>query len=124
MKVKVDTLADAIELELQGYSDEIKIEIASAFKNIGTRCVKKLRETSPKRFGGYGKSWAQKVTVTDSQVSVSVYNKKYASLTHLLENGHAKSNGGRVEGIPHIAPIQEWADEEAMDAISKIMEGN
>lgn len=124
MKVRIDKLASAIELELQGYSDEIKEATAAEFKKIGTQCVKKLREKSPKRFGGYGKSWAQKVTVTDEQVSAVVYNKKYAGLTHLLENGHAKSNGGRVEGIPHIAPVQEWADEQALDAISKILEGN
>lgn len=124
MKVKIDRLASAIELELQGYSDEVLEELASAYKKIGASCVKKLKETSPKRFGGYAKSWTQKVTVSDSQVSMSAYNKKFAGLTHLLENGHAKSSGGRVEGIPHIAPVQEWADEEALDAAAKILGGD
>lgn len=124
MRVKIDRLASAVELELQGYSDEVRKELAAAYKKIGAACVKKLRETSPKRFGGYAKNWAQKVTISDSQVSVSVYNKKYAGLTHLLENGHAKSSGGRVEGIPHIAPVQEWADEEALDAAANILGGD
>lgn len=122
MKVSIDKLGAAVELELQGYRDEIKSEIASAFKKIGTQCVKKLKETSPKRFGGYGKSWTQKVTAADAQIFATVYNKKYASLTHLLEHGHAKANGGRVDGIPHIEPVQDWASEEALDAIVKILE--
>lgn len=124
MKVTIDKLGSAVELELQSYSDEIKREIASAFKKIGTQCVKKLKKTSPKRFGGYSKSWTQKVTVTDEQVSAVVYNKKYAGLTHLLEHGHAKANGGRVEGIPHIDPVQDFASEEVLDKIVKILEGN
>lgn len=123
MKVKIDGLADAIELELQGYSEEIKAEILPAFTKIGAKCVKKLKETSPKRIGGYSKSWTKKVTSSDSSVAVSVYNRKFAGLTHLLENGHAKANGGRVEGIPHIGPVQDFADEASLDAVTKILEG-
>lgn len=122
MKVKVDGLADAVELELQNYSAEVKEGMAEAYKKIITQCVKKLRETSPKRTGGYKKSWTKKIEVSRFGIFARAYNKKFHFLTHLLERGYAKAGGGRVEGIPHIAPVQEWANEEALDALAKLLE--
>lgn len=57
MRVKVDGLADAVQLELQNYSEEVKEGMTKAFKEIAAQCVKKLRQTSPKRGGDYAKSW-------------------------------------------------------------------
>lgn len=124
MKVKVDGLADAVELELQNYSEEIKEGMAEAYKNIIAQCVNKLRKTSPKRTGDYRKSWTRQIEVSRFGISARAYNKKFYSLTHLLEHGHAKSDGGRVEGIPHIGPVQDWANEEALDALAKLLEGS
>ncbi len=67
-----------------------------------------LKSNSPKDKGAYAKDWAYKV---DENVPGSytghVYNKGHYQLTHLLEKGHAKRGGGRVEGIPHIEPAFE-----------------
>lgn len=67
-----------------------------------------LRANSPKRTGDYAKGWAYKV---DGDVPGSytghVYNKTNYQLTHLLEKGHVKRNGGRVAGISHIEPAFE-----------------
>lgn len=122
MKVKVDGLADAVELELQNYSNDVREGIAESFRDIASKCVKKLREASPKRTGGYAKSWTKKVTVSSKGVTATVYNKKFASLTHLLEHGHANAGGGRTSGIAHIDPVQEWAGDEALKAVAKILE--
>lgn len=67
-----------------------------------------LRANSPKRTGDYAKGWSYKI---DEDVPGSytghVYNKTHYQLSHLLEKGHAKRNGGRVAGIPHIEPAFE-----------------
>ena len=80
--------------------------------------VKELRATSPKskgkRSGTYAKGWTKKKR---GKVIV-VHNKEY-QLTHLLEHGHAKVNGGRVEGQEHIKPVEEGLQEEALPIFKK-----
>ncbi len=125
MRVKVDGLADAVQLELQNYSEEVKEGMTKAFKEIAAQCVKKLRQTSPKRGGDYAKSWKREMTVSPFVISAKVYSKNpYWRLNHLLEHGHAKAGGGRVEGIPHIGPVQEWAGEEALAALAELLDGS
>jgi hypothetical protein len=56
----------------------------------------------------YAKSWTTKKMAENSHtLQMTVHSKNRYQLAHLLENGHAKRGGGRVEGKPHIAPAEK-----------------
>ena len=124
-KVKIDDMTQAIMKELKQYSKDLNEEIKLDTKKVAKEAVKELKATSPKKTGAYAKSWTEKESVKGENVSKRViYNKDHYQLTHLLENGHAKVKGGRVEGRPHIRPAEEKAiknlEEEIIKSIKKV----
>ena len=86
---------------------------------VADEAAQKLRQTSPRRKGKYAKSWKVKRENGRLKVMATVYaDKPEYRLTHLLEKGHARRGGGRaVPAIEHIAPVEEWANNEAVDRI-------
>ena len=68
----------------------------------------------------YAKGWRISETVSpNGDVSETVYNSAAPNLTHLLENGHAKVNGGRVEGKAHIAPAERQAETNLLEGLER-----
>lgn len=111
--VSIDDMAEVISQELESYRKEVVDALKKDVKAVAKETVQTLKDTSPKRTGEYAKGWKNKIT-EDSRDDIQsvVYNAKKPSLAHLLENGHAKVTGGRVEGIPHIRPAAEQAEKE------------
>ena len=79
--------------------------------------LKELKETSPKRTGKYSKGWRKKRVRNGVWV---VYSFKYGSLTHLLEFGHIKRNGGRTKAYPHLRPAELNAIQKFTERIKNI----
>ena len=112
MGVKIDDLAAAVVQELQAYSSEMAEEVKASVKEAAKVCVKTLKQNSPKDTGAYAKGWkARKSYESANDIRMQVHNADHYQLTHLLEDGHAKVNGGRVEGKPHIQPAADAASE-------------
>lgn len=112
---------------MQTYNSDVQTGITEAVTAVGNEAKRRLRETSPsgRRKGSkkYRSGWRTDVQNKNGEISVTVHNKQY-QLTHLLENGHKKRNGkGVVPAQPHIAPVEQWAESEAIKAIEKAVKG-
>ena len=109
--VSIDDLAAVIAEELEDYRQEVADGIKKEIRTAGKQCVEELKATSPKRTGAYARSWKLQTVYEDKEsVQVRVYNKDHYQLTHLLEDGHARVDGGRVEAKPHIRQAEKNAE--------------
>lgn len=122
MKVKIDELSAAVELELSGYSEDIREAVRKAVKRVASVCVKTLQQTSPKKTGRYAKGWTMRMSKPQEEPAAVVYNKVYGWLTHLLENGYAKAGGGRVAGRTHIRPAADAAQRQLLEDVTQLIE--
>ncbi len=108
---------------LEDYTDDVMHEVENILVESGAEAASELQAASPKRKtrggGKYAKSWTSEQTSGRTYTTVNVHNKKYYRLTHLLENGHAKRGGGRVEAIPHIGTINDETQEKAIEKIKE-----
>jgi len=104
----IDELADLVMDGLREYSELADTAMKKAVRKTAASVKKEISENAPKRTGRYAKSWTAKKTKENSHsLEMTVHSKKRYQIAHLLEHGHAKRNGGRVEGKPHIAPAEE-----------------
>lgn len=107
-----DAWAAAIMDAITEYGDGVTDAVKDATDEAAKVCLQEVRASSPKRTGAYRKGWKKATTKENATAkTVTVYNKDHYRLTHLLENGHAKVGGGRVEGHPHIGPAEQRAAE-------------
>lgn len=124
VKCSIDGLADAIMEGLKEYSDLASSEVKGAVRKAGKLVKDEIAANAPKKTGAYSKSWSVKATKENSEsLELVVYSKNRYQIAHLLEHGHAKRGGGRVAGIPHIAPAEEKAVKQLEEDIVKKLGG-
>ncbi len=104
----IDDLADLVMDGLREYSELADTAMKKAVRKTATSVKKEISENAPKRTGDYAKSWAtKKVTENSHKLEITAHSKNRYQIAHLLEHGHAKRGGGRVNGKLHIAPAEE-----------------
>lgn len=110
MNVKIDDLSQVIQQELKQYHQLTNEQIKATVKIVAQETKNKIQSTAPKKSGKYSKSWSVKTIQENSNsMHVVVHSRNKYQLTHLLEFGHAKRNGGRTKAIPHIAQAEQEA---------------
>ncbi|MCR4640382.1 HK97 gp10 family phage protein [Ruminococcus sp.] len=103
----IDDMADVIMKGLAEYAELADTEMKKAVKKTAANVKKEISSSAPKLSGKYRKSWTIKKTKENSHtLEMTVHSKDRYQLAHLLEKGHAKRNGRRVSGKPHIAPAE------------------
>ena len=104
----IDDMADEIMKGLTEYSELADSAMKKAVRKTATSVKKEISANAPVKSGRYKKSWTAKKTKENSHtLEMTIHSKDRYQLAHLLEKGHAKRNGGRVAGKPHIAPAEE-----------------
>ena len=119
VKISINNLANEITQTLKEYTEEVEEGLEKAKEDTAKNGAKKLRSTSPKKTGKYSRSWRAK----KQDEAWVIHNAKYYQLTHLLEKGHAKVNGGRVSGRPHIAPVEEQVIKDFEKEVERVIKG-
>ena len=123
-KCTIDNLAKTIMEGLQEYADVASEDVKTAVRKAGKNVKAEISANAPKRTGAYAKSWAVKTEKeTAHSLEVVVHSKNRYQIAHLLEHGHAKRGGGRVAGIPHIAPAEEKAVKQLEEEMVKKLGG-
>jgi len=120
VNIDIDDLSDFITQEIQMYSDEVEDSVNKAVDVVTKKLLQDIREDSPSRTDNYKKGWTRK-KLKNSRV---VYNKNKPWLTHLVEFGHGKRGGERVDGKAHIMKNADRAKERFEDlCVSIVSEG-
>ena len=121
--ISIDQLANEIAEALSDYSEDVVKRIDASSEKIGKKAVQKLKDTSPKDQGDYAKSWKMKTEPEVGQPDNRIIHvaKPHYRLTHLLEHGHAKAGGGRVEAKPHIKAVEEEVIEDFKKEVEEVI---
>lgn len=119
-KCKIKGLSNEIVRSLAEYTTEITKGIEKEKETVAEKAVKRLRETSPE---GATKKYKKGWRVSDIDGKKVVHNKTNYQVTHLLEYGHAKVNGGRVAAKPHIRVVEEQVIKEFTEGVEKVIKG-
>lgn len=126
MNINIDQLADTIAKELENYSEEITEGIKDAVDAVSKECNAEIKKhiTFNQRTGKYIKSFRIKKVHEDRYNKTNTWYVAGGQhrLTHLLEKGHAKVNGGRVQAYPHIKYGEELAKRRMEELAKEVIE--
>ena len=114
--IRADALASEIARLMEEYSSEVAQDVKTEAKAVAKEAVKELKQAqiigAGSKKGHYKDGWTSKVErESAASIGIRIYNRKKPGLTHLLEKGHEKRGGGRVEGKKHIEPAEQAAVE-------------
>lgn len=120
-------LSKAVATILDDYEESVIDTVQRVTEDLAKEGLQKVKSASPvsgksPKRSAYKSGWRKKVATNRIGASAIIYNEKYPGLVHLLEKGHALRNGGRTAAKPHVAPVQEWMNDELIKRIKEAIQ--
>ncbi len=111
-KITLDNLQTEINRILDDYEGQVQTSLNEITKRVGKAGTQALKNESLAKFPNskkhkkrYGNTWTSKTETNRIYTRVIIYSNM-PGLPHLLEYGHAKRGGGRVQGKVHIEKVE------------------
>lgn len=110
--IKPNRLQLTVEAFLKDYSAEVGVAVRVAVAEVAQESAEELRHAGSFKGRKYRPSWTYEVRQTSLFTDGTVFVKApHYRLSHLLEFGHAKQNGGRTTAFNFIAPVNDKVEE-------------
>ncbi len=123
-KIKPKDLELTIKAILSNYADDVIPDVKDAVDEVSEEAKDLVKKRAPKKSGKYRRSIKVKnVYESVTEKRNTIYSQGQSGLTHLLEDGHAKINGGRTRAFPHWKYGDEYIKEELPKRIKKKLGG-
>lgn len=120
-RVRIPELETAIAEILEEYGDDVAEGLRQAVLSVADIAKQEVKAEAPYRTGKYRRGWSvRKDTADRFRTDAIIHNRTRYQIAHLLEKGHAKRGGGRVEAIVHIAPAEQRAVKNLEEAVKRI----
>lgn len=119
-RISARELELAVSNILKDFSEDVVRITKEDVDTVTDMALQEVKEHAPVRTGKYKRSLKSRTEYESATEKRNViYSQGHGSLTHLLEAGHAKRNGGRTRAFPHFAYGQKVIEEELPKLLEK-----
>ena len=119
-RISARELELAVSNILKDFSEDVVRIAKEDVDTVTDMALQEVKAHAPVRTGKYKRSLKSRTEYESATEKRNViYSQGHGSLTHLLEAGHAKRNGGRTRAFPHFAYGQKVIEEELPKLLEK-----